>query len=117
MRLIALGLTLALQVTLSVRTVVVALPVTVTDGNGVRVTGLTAADFHVYDDGRLQAVTVFHHGSGPIPLGLVVDHSSSMRDTLPAVTAALAAFGAVTNPEDELFVVDFNEHVSQPLSA
>jgi Ca-activated chloride channel family protein len=114
-RLIALFL--LLQATLSVRTVVVVLPVTVTDGRGRRVTGLTQGDFRVHEDGRLQPVTLFHHGTGPITLGLAVDHSGSMRDNISGVTAAVGAFGAITFPEDQLFVIGFNDRLSQPLAA
>jgi Ca-activated chloride channel family protein len=112
-----LALVLAFQATLTVRTVLVALPVTVTDVRGDRVTGLTADRFRIYADGVLQPVTQFHHGAGPITLGLVVDHSTSMRDNLPGVTAALSAFAAVTHPDDQLFAIDFNERVSRPLAA
>ena len=111
-----LALVVALQATLSVRTVLVALPVTVTDGRGHRVVGLTQDNFRVLDDGRPQPVTVFHHGDGPVTLGLVVDHSQSMRGHLPGVTAAVAAFSTATYPGDELFVVGFNERVSRPLA-
>ena len=116
MKLIAAVL-FALQATLTVRTVLVALPVTVTDRDGERVTELTQDRFQVYDEGTLQATTLFHHGTGPITLGLVVDHSTSMQDNLPAVAAALTAFSAITNPDDELFVVNFNERVTLPLDA
>jgi VWFA-related protein len=91
--------------------------VTVTDGRGRRVTGLNQGDFRVYEDGRLRPVTLFHHGAGPITLGLAVDHSGSMRDNIPGVTAALTAFGAITFPEDQLFVIGFNDRLSQPLAA
>jgi Ca-activated chloride channel family protein len=107
----------ALQATLSVRTVLVAVPVTVTDARGHRVIGLAQGNFRVLEDGRPQPVTVFHHGDGPITLGLVIDHSQSMRGHLPGVRAAVSAFSSATYPGDELFVVGFNEHVSRPLSA
>jgi hypothetical protein len=76
MRLLAVVLTL-LQTTLSVRTVLVARPVTVTDGRGRRVLGLTRDDFRVYDGGRPQGP---RRRGTPITLGLIVDHSYSMRD-------------------------------------
>lgn len=110
------ALALVAQATLSVRTVLVALPVTVTDARGHRVVGLTQDSFRIREDGREQPITVFHHGDGPITLGLVVDHSQSMRGNLPAVTAAVEAFSTVTQQGDELFVVGFNERVTRPLA-
>jgi Ca-activated chloride channel family protein len=112
-----LVLVLLFQATLSVRTVLVVVPVTVTDARGHRVIGLTQDNFRVYEDGRPQPVTVFHHGEGPITLGLVVDHSYSMRDNLGGVTAAVAAFSSAARLDDEMFVVGFNERVSRPLAA
>jgi len=111
------ALVAVLQATLSVRTVLVAVPVTVTDARGQRVIGLAQDSFRVLEDGRPRPVTLFHHGDGPITLGLVIDHSQSMRGHLPGVTAAVRAFSSATYPGDELFVVGFNEHVSRPLGA
>jgi Ca-activated chloride channel homolog len=110
-------LLLSLQATLTVRTVLVALPVTVTTRGGERITGLTQENFRLYEDGKLQPITLFHHAPGPITLGLIVDHSGSMSDNLPGMTAALNAFSAATQADDELFVVQFNEYVAQPLRA
>src|SRR6185436_21132464 len=87
---------LALQATLSVRTVVVAVPVTVTDSHGDRVNGLTAGNFHVLEDGVPQPITLFQHGEGAITVGLIVDRSSSMRDNLPLVATAVSAFSRGT---------------------
>ena len=112
-----LALVVVLQATLSVRTVLVAVPVTVTDARGQPVIGLAPDSFRVLEDGRPQPVTVFHHGDGPVTLGLVIDHSQSMRGHLPGVTAAVRAFSSATYPGDELFVVGFNERVSRPLAA
>jgi VWFA-related protein len=85
-------LLVAMQATFSVRTEMVVLPVTVTDTRGESVAGLTAADFRVYDDGRLQPITLFRSGEVALTVGLVVDHSQSMRSKLSAVNAAIAAF-------------------------
>jgi len=113
---LALCLLVSLQATFSVRTEMVVLPVTVTDGRGESVAGLTAANFHVYDDGRLQPITLFRGGDVPLTVGLIVDHSQSMRGKLSAVNAAIGSFAAAGRADDELFVVGFNDQVLlQPL--
>jgi Ca-activated chloride channel family protein len=109
---------IVLQATFSVRTEMVVLPVTVTDGRGQAVTGLTADDFHVLDNGRLQPILLFRGGDVPATVGLIVDHSQSMRGKLPAVNAAIAAFARSGHSDDELFVVAFNDRARlQPWSA
>ena len=45
-------------------------------------------------------------------MGLVVDHSTTMRRKLAEVSAAARTFVRSSNREDEMFVVNFNEKVS-----
>jgi Ca-activated chloride channel homolog len=97
------------------RTELVVLPVSVTDSNGNFVSGLTSQNFRVYDNGQLQHVTAFQDGDTPVTVGLIVDHSRSMGPRLPEVAAAVSAFAQSSNPEDEMFVVDFNDDVSVEL--
>lgn len=107
---------LVLQATFSVRTEMVVLPVTVTDARGQIVAGLTVDDFRVLDNGRLQPIVLFRGGDMPVTVGLIVDHSQSMRGKLPAVNAAIAAFAHSGRTEDELFVIGFNDYARmQPL--
>ncbi len=65
----------------------------------------------MYEDGRLQKITVFQRGDTPVTVGLVVDHSRSMGPELPDVAAAVSAFAQSSNSQDEMFVVDFNDQV------
>jgi len=96
---------------ISVETDLVALPVIVTGANGSFISGLSLQNFRVYEDGRLQNVTMFQQGDTPVTVGLVVDHSRSMGPELPEVAAAVSAFAHSSNPQDEMFVVDFNDGV------
>jgi Ca-activated chloride channel family protein len=105
---------LTLQATFSVRTEMVVLPVTVTDARGHRVTGLTAANFRVYDDGRLSPIALFQTGEIPITIGLIVDHSQSMSSKLNAVSSAASAFARLAHADDELFVVMFSTQIRRP---
>jgi VWFA-related protein len=87
----------------------------VTDTNGEVVSGLSQQNFSVYDDRRLQKITLFEQGDTPVTVGLVVDHSRSMGSKLPEVADAVIAFAQSSNPQDEMFVVDFNDDVSVEL--
>lgn len=96
---------------ISVTSELVALPVRVTDGHGNVVPGLNLQDFTVLEDGRPQKLTLFQQEDAPVTVGLIVDHSRSMGPKLPLVAAAVAAFAHSSNPQDEMFVVDFNDAV------
>jgi Ca-activated chloride channel homolog len=97
--------------TISVRSELVALPVRVTDAHGIVVSGLNLQDFSVFEDGRPQKLTLFQQEDAPVTVGLVVDHSRSMGPKLAEVSAAVSAFAHSSNPQDEMFVVDFNDDV------
>ena len=62
-----------------------------------------------------QPITLFRQEDTPVTVGLVVDHSSSMGPKLQSVAAAVSAFAQSSNPEDEMFVVDFGDRVSVEL--
>jgi Ca-activated chloride channel family protein len=66
----------------------------------------------VYEDGRPQPITVFHHGDAPVTLGLILDRSQSMRPKTRALFGAVSVLLQSSRPDDELFAVDFNDHVS-----
>jgi Ca-activated chloride channel homolog len=100
------------QAKIKVSVNLVLLPVSVTDARGTFVPGLKLQDFSVYEDGQLQKLTVFEEEDTPVTVGLVVDHSRSMGSKLPNVVTAVSSFAHSSNPQDEMFVVDFNDDVS-----
>lgn len=87
----------------------VVLPATVVDAKGHLVNDLTASDFKVYENSVLQNVQVFKHADIPVSLGIVIDDSGSMKEKRPAVNAAALAFVETSNPQDQVFVVNFND--------
>jgi len=82
---------------------------TVVDKNGHLVTTLTKDQFTVLEDGKPQEIKVFRREDIPVSLGLIVDNSGSMRDKRAKVEAADLALIKDSNPEDEAFVVNFND--------
>lgn len=89
----------------------VVLPVVVTQANGAYVSDLTAERFTVYDNGRPQEVALFSSEDTPVSVAMVVDTSGSMRGKLGPVVAATMDFARSSNPDDELFIVEFNDGV------
>jgi len=94
---------------ISVDVPLVVLHATVTDRQGRLVTDLGEQDFEVYENGRPQHIQVFKNEDIPVAVGLIVDHSTSMTPKIADVTAAARSFVRASNPEDEMFVVNFNE--------
>ena len=94
---------------ISVDVALVVLHATVTDRQGGFVSDLGEQDFEVYEDGVPQRIRLFRNEDVPVTVGLVVDHSTSMRPKLAEVAAAARAFVRSSNRDDEMFVVNFNE--------
>lgn len=107
---------LLLQAVISVRTELVAVPVTVTDAHGHQVSGLQRENFRVFEDGRPQPIAIFQHGDAPITLGLIVDRSQSMRPKHSELLIAVSTLLQSSRPDDELFAVAFNDRVTFGLS-
>jgi Ca-activated chloride channel family protein len=99
------------QAKIAVNADLVLLPVKVTDAHGAFVSSLKREDFRVFENGQLQELTVFEHGDTPVTVGLIVDHSRSMGGKLRDVVTAVYSFAHLSNPQDEMFVVDFNDEV------
>ena len=97
---------------ISVDVNLVELYVTARDAKGNFVAGLQKEDFHVFEDGQLQNIRLFQHQDAPVSVGLIVDNSASMRRKSKDVTAAALLFVRSSNPQDEMFIVNFNERVS-----
>ena len=99
---------------ISVTSNLVVLPVSVVDAKGAFVSGLKVENFAVFEDGRPQSIAFFRREDTPVTVGLLVDHSGSMNGKLREVTAAAEAFARSSNPDDEIFVVNFGDDVSLP---
>ena len=87
----------------------VTLHATVVDDHFHPITGLQKKDFTVYEDGKPQQITYFRNEDIPVALGIVIDNSGSMRDKRPSVNAAAINLVRASNPQDQVFVVNFNE--------
>ena len=87
----------------------VALHVTVTDKSGDLITTLQKQNFEVFEDKTRQDISLFSRADIPVTAGLVIDNSGSMREKRPQVNAAAMTFVKTSNPQDEMFVVNFND--------
>jgi len=85
------------------------LPVVVTDKHGQLISDLDRDRFAVFDNGRRMDVELFSNEDTPVTVGLIIDASSSMRAKLAEVIAATLKFASSSHPQDELFVIRFND--------
>ena len=87
----------------------VVLHVTVVDKRDQLVTNLSQANFRISENGQPVDIKFFRQEDVPVSIGIVVDNSGSMRDKRLRVNAATLEFVKASNPEDEMFIVNFND--------
>jgi Ca-activated chloride channel family protein len=83
----------------------VLIPVTVTDHNGKTIKGLRAEDFSILDDQTPQQIVSLASEDAPCSVGLVLDISGSMQNTLSAAKGVAQAFFRTANPDDEFLLL------------
>jgi VWFA-related protein len=94
---------------LSVDVALVQLPVSVLDKNGAPVHGLRKEHFQVFEDNSIQEISLFRQEDVPASVGLVIDNSGSMVNKQNRVIDAALSFVRGSNPEDETFIVRFDD--------
>jgi Ca-activated chloride channel family protein len=87
----------------------VVLHTTVLDDRGKFAEGLKQENFRILEDKVEQKLAVFKREDVPVSMGLVIDNSGSMRDKRPRVNEAAVTLVQSSNPQDEAFVVNFND--------
>jgi Ca-activated chloride channel family protein len=99
-------------------TQLVDLPVSVLDKNGKPIPGIPQSAFEVYENSVKQPIRIFRAEDAPVSIGIVIDNSGSMRDKRARVAAAALALVKNSNPQDEEFIVDFNDdpYLDQPFT-
>jgi Ca-activated chloride channel homolog len=83
--------------------------VTVTDPYNRLVTGLDTDNFRVFEDNAEQEVVTFSSEDVPISIGVIFDFSGSMANKVSKAREAAIQFFKTANPQDEFFLVSFNE--------
>jgi Ca-activated chloride channel homolog len=95
--------------TIKVQVNLVVLHTTVLDDRGRFADGLKQENFRILEDKIEQKLSVFKREDVPVSMGLVIDNSGSMRDKRPRVNEAAITLVESSNPQDEAFVVNFND--------
>jgi Ca-activated chloride channel family protein len=97
----------------------VVLNATVVDKNGKLITNLQESAFKVFENGVEQPLKIFRREDVSVSLGIIIDNSGSMRDKRAKVAAAALALVKASNPQDEVFIVNFNDdaYLDQPFTS
>ncbi|HWG59151.1 MAG TPA: VWA domain-containing protein [Candidatus Acidoferrales bacterium] len=82
---------------------------TVTDPYGRIVTGLEQDNFRAFEDGAEQEIVEFSSEDVPVSIGVIFDMSGSMADKIEKSRMAAMQFFRTSNPQDEFFLVNFND--------
>lgn len=94
---------------LRIDTNLVLIPVSVTDPLNRFVTGLEREHFKIFEDKIEQTIAQFASEDAPLSVGLVFDTSNSMGSKLQKSRQAAAQFFKTANPDDEFFLIQFND--------
>jgi Ca-activated chloride channel family protein len=87
----------------------VLVPVTITDPLNRLVTGLEKEDFQVYENNGEEKIVSFASEDAPVSIGIIFDLSGSMTSKLVRAREAILQFIKTANPQDEFFVIGFND--------
>jgi len=87
----------------------VLVPVTVTDPMNRLVTGLEQEDFQVFENNGKQEIRSFASEDAPVSIGIILDLSGSMTSKLARARESIIQFIKTANPQDEFFVITFND--------
>jgi len=96
----------------------VLLHASVVDKNGKLLTNIPQSAFKILEDGVEQPLKLFRREDVPVSMGIIVDNSGSMNSKRARVAAAALELVKQSNPEDEVFIVNFNDdtHIDQVLT-
>ncbi len=99
------------QPVVRVDSTLVTIPARITTIEGVPVTTLRKEDFHLFEDDVEQTIVHFGMDDVPVSVGLLFDVSGSMTNKIAKASEAAKEFFKTANPEDEFFLIKFNERV------
>ncbi len=106
---LSLLLTVGLYAQFRSDTRLVVLHASVADKHGKLLTDLKQGAFKVFENGQPQQMKIFRREDVPVSLGIIIDDSGSMMTKRARVEAAALALVRASNPQDEVFIVNFND--------
>jgi Ca-activated chloride channel family protein len=80
------------------------------------ISGLGKENFGIYEDGILQTIHSFAQQSAPRCMGIIFDEKGSLGMQLDAVSSRIAHWLNPENPEDEVFLILFDQQEAKLLT-
>jgi Ca-activated chloride channel homolog len=97
--------------TIGIEVNLVMMYTSVLDKSGHFIAGLTQDNFKLFEDGVEQKINRFSQEDAPLSMGIILDLSGSMRGKIAQVNKAALAFIQASNPQDQVFLLGFNNEV------
>ena len=91
----------------------VLVPVTITDPMNRLVTGLEKENFQLFEGSSAQEIRTFSAEDAPVSIGVIFDSSGSMSSKMDRAKEAVIEFFKTANPQDEFFMITFNDEPEQ----
>jgi Ca-activated chloride channel family protein len=93
---------------IKVDTLLLTMPLTVSDKNGRNVAGLKKENFSIFENGLEQDIEYFFNEEAPMNVAILVDTSASTKDVLDKIQKAARDFVKIFRPEDKGIIVSFD---------
>ena len=93
---------------IKVDTLLLTMPLTVTDNRGRHITGLKKEDFSIVENGTERDIEYFFNEEAPMNVAIVIDTSASTKEVLEKIQKAARDFVRVLRPEDKGIIVSFD---------
>ncbi|MBP6212133.1 MAG: VWA domain-containing protein [Pyrinomonadaceae bacterium] len=96
---------------IKVNTVLVNIPVIVSDKDGRNISGLKKDNFSIFQDGKRQTIEFFADSDSPMKVAIAIDTSASTIPVLDEIKEAALKFVSLLGPEDQGMIVTFDNDV------
>ncbi len=93
---------------IKVDTLLLTMPLTVSDKNGRNISGLKKENFSIFENGEEQTIEYFFNEEAPMNVAVLIDTSASTKQVLDKIQKAARDFVKVLRPEDKGIIVSFD---------
>lgn len=97
---------------IKIDSVLVNLPIIVTDKRNNFVKGLTAQDFTIYSDQRKQVISIFETSEDPLQVIIMLDISDSIKAYFKEIQKSAIDFVKTLRPQDRAMMVTFDCNIN-----
>ena len=93
---------------IKVDTLLLTMPLTVSDKKGRNITGLKKENFSIFQNGKEQDIEYFFNEEAPMNVAVLIDTSASTKEVLDKIQKAARDFVKVFRPEDKGIIASFD---------